>query len=82
MTSDIMDLYLNVRQFLRYNVQYFGAFFGPPTYPKIRRHLWIFPKIPSVSFGFNIFFILKGTKNINGDCLYIHKLPLGNRASV
>ena len=33
----------HVQQFLPYNVRYLG-FFGPPTYPKIGRHLWTFPK--------------------------------------
>ena len=33
----------HVRWFLSYNVWYLGAFLDPPTYPKIRRHLWTFP---------------------------------------
>ena len=34
----------HVRQFLTYNVQYLGAFLDPlPKYPKIGRHLLMFP---------------------------------------
>ena len=34
----------HVRQFLTYNVQFWGVILDPPTYPKIWRHWWTFPK--------------------------------------
>ena len=44
--SPIFDLpTYHVWRFLPYNnIQYFGAFLDPPTYPKIGCHLWTFPK--------------------------------------
>jgi hypothetical protein len=41
----------HLQQVLPYNVQYFEAFLDPPTYPKIGRLLWVFPKSKSLRHG-------------------------------